>query len=72
MRLDKFRRKCKKNYKVESSQLYYKKSEIGSRKKHESDELDPWKLCIWTEQEKNRILTSVLGSSTGILYIIDR
>ena len=70
MILDKFRRKCKENYKVESSQLYFKKSERGSQKKYDSDELDPWKLCIWTEQERNRILTLVHGSSTGIIYYI--
>ena len=44
MILNKYRRKCKEKYEVESvesSQLYFKKSERGSRKKHDSGELDP-------------------------------
>ena len=44
MILNKYRRKCKEKYEVESvesSQLYFKKSERGSQKKHDSGELDP-------------------------------
>ena len=70
MILDKFRRKCKENYKVESSQLCFKNQIEESEK---SMTVVSWILGSFafgqSMQEKNRILTSVHGSSTGVYLI---
>ena len=63
------RRKCNENYKVDNGELYFRKSGRGSKKGPETECNDVWKKCIWTIEEKDRVLTSVHGSATGI-YIL--
>ncbi len=57
-----FRRKCKENFKVDGGQLYYKRSDRGTQSLSER----PWKLCIKTTEEKERVLKSCHSSATGI------
>ena len=65
------RRKCKENYEVDNGELYFRKSGRGSKKGPQTECNDVWKKCIWTIEEKDRVLTSVHGSATGIyIYIL--
>ena len=58
-----FRRKCRENFKIENGQLYYSKSDrdTATQKEHE------WKLCVKTEDDKQRMLRSCHSSATGIV-----
>ena len=42
------RRKCRNNFKLEEGMLYFRKNV--------SDENEPWRICVHTEDEKRRVL----------------
>ena len=56
--------KCKKNFKIENGQLFCRKSDRGA----ESEREPQWKLCLKTEDDKQRMLPSCHSSDTGITF----
>ncbi len=64
-----YRRKCQENFKVENGQLFHRKSDRGKQPHAQSaDSVQNecgWKLCVKTEDEKERVLKSCHSSATG-------
>lgn len=51
------RRKCRDNYKLEDGMLYYRRNV--------SNECEPWRICVRTEDEKMSVLESCHGGVEG-------
>ena len=51
------RRKCRNNFKVEDGMLCYRRNV--------SNESEPWRICVRTEDEKRRVLESCHGGVEG-------
>ena len=51
------RRKCRNNFKLEDGMLYYRRNV--------SNECEPWRICVKTEDEKRRVLESCHGGVEG-------
>lgn len=51
------RRKCRNNFKLEEGILYYRKNV--------SNENEPWRICVHTEDEKKRVLESCHSGVEG-------
>ena len=68
-----WRRKCCENFMVERGQLFYRK---GQRKAMQEDVVgereQQWKLCIKTNEEKERVMKSCHTSATVFFYRLSR
>ena len=54
--------KCRKNYKFKNGMLYYKRPS-------ETEEEEPWRICVGTETEKIKIMESCHVEVEGIVLL---
>lgn len=59
-----FRRKCIENFMIKDSQLYYHPHSRSG--KSSAATIQDWRLCIKTEEEKEKVFISCHSSATGI------
>ena len=56
------RRKCRNNYKYENGMLYYKRAS-------ETEDEEPWRICVRTETEKSKIMESCHAEVEGMVLL---
>ena len=58
------RRKCHNNYQFSNGVLYYKRAVNGNKSRKEEEN---WRICVRTEEEKQRNLESCHAGAEGVV-----
>ena len=57
-------RRCRNNFKFEDGILYYRKD---SKKSEVNESNDVWRICVGSDEEKNRIMESCHAKVEGTM-----